>query len=78
MTVVWAENQLRENHTREQIDAYLNQVCERLPSPNGESLVNCNSLESMPNIAFTISGKEFVLTPQDVSDSSLSFQQQPI
>ncbi|CAK9257802.1 unnamed protein product [Sphagnum jensenii] len=65
MTVVWAENQLRENHTREQIDAYLNQVCERLPSPNGESLVNCNSLESMPNIAFTISGKEFVLTPQD-------------
>jgi hypothetical protein len=54
------------------------QVCERLPSPNGESLVNCNSLESMPNIAFTISGKEFVLTPQDVSDSSLSFQQQPI
>jgi hypothetical protein len=54
------------------------QVCERLPSPNGESLVNCNSLESMPNIAFTISGKEFVLTPLDVSDSSLSFQQQPI
>jgi hypothetical protein len=54
------------------------QVCERLPSPNGESLVNCNSLESMPNIAFTISGKEFELTPQDVSDSSLSFQQQPI
>jgi hypothetical protein len=54
------------------------QVCERLPSPNGESLVNCNSLESMPNIAFTISGKEFELTPLDVSDSSLSFQQQPI
>jgi hypothetical protein len=53
------------------------QVCERLPSPNGESLVNCNSLESMPNIAFTISGKEFVLTPQDVSDSPFPFSNNP-
>jgi hypothetical protein len=26
MAVVWAQNQLRENRTREQIDAYLNQV----------------------------------------------------
>ena len=26
MAVVWAQNQLRQNRTREQIDAYLNQV----------------------------------------------------
>lgn len=26
MAVVWAQNQLRENKTKEQIDAYLNQV----------------------------------------------------
>jgi len=65
MAVVWAQNQLRENRTREQIDAYLNQLCERLPSPNGESLVNCNSLSSMPNVAFTIGGKTFELAPEE-------------
>lgn len=26
MAVVWAQNQLRQNRTKEQIDAYLNQV----------------------------------------------------
>ena len=45
------------------------QLCERLPSPNGESLVNCNSLSSMPNVAFTIGGKTFELAPEEVSYS---------
>jgi phytepsin len=65
MAVVWAQNQLRQNRTREQIDAYLNQLCERLPSPNGESTVDCKSLPSMPNVAFTIAGKSFELTPEE-------------
>lgn len=65
MAVVWAQNQLRQNKTREQIDAYLNQLCERLPSPNGESTVDCKSLPSMPNVAFTIAGKSFELTPEE-------------
>lgn len=43
------------------------QLCERLPSPNGESTVDCNSLSSMPNVAFTISGKTFELSPEEVS-----------
>lgn len=46
------------------------QLCERLPSPNGESVVDCNSLSSMPNVAFTIADKTFELTPDEVSDSS--------
>uniref|UniRef100_A0A7I4FQH2 Peptidase A1 domain-containing protein n=1 Tax=Physcomitrium patens TaxID=3218 RepID=A0A7I4FQH2_PHYPA len=67
MAVVWAQNQLSQNRTKEQIDAYLNQLCERLPSPNGESAVDCNSLSSMPNVAFTISNKTFELKPEEVS-----------
>lgn len=43
------------------------QLCERLPSPNGESAVDCNSLSSMPNVAFTISNKTFELKPEEVS-----------
>jgi phytepsin len=65
MAVVWAQNQLRQNRTKEQIDAYLNQLCERLPSPNGESTVDCNSLSAMPKVAFTIGGKSFELAPEE-------------
>ncbi|BBN09637.1 phytepsin [Marchantia polymorpha subsp. ruderalis] len=64
MAVVWVQNQLRNNRTKESIQNYLNDICEHLPSPNGESLVDCDSLYSMPNVAFTIEGKTFELTPQ--------------
>lgn len=45
----------------------VSQLCERLPSPNGESTVDCNSLSSMPKVAFTIAGKSFELSPEEVS-----------
>jgi len=63
MAVVWMENQLRENATKDRILAYANQLCEKLPSPMGESTVSCNEIGSMPDIAFTIAGKTFTLTP---------------
>jgi phytepsin len=64
LVVVWARRQLRNNKTAESIHQYLNELCERLPSPNGESLVDCNSLSSLPNVSFTIAGKLFDLTPE--------------
>ncbi|CAM6087739.1 unnamed protein product [Calypogeia fissa] len=64
MAVVWVGNQLKQNRTRDQIQNYLNNLCERLPSPNGESLVECDSLESLPIVSFTIEGKKFELTPE--------------
>lgn len=42
------------------------QLCDRLPSPNGESSVDCSSLSSMPNVSFTIGGKVFDLAPEQV------------
>jgi hypothetical protein len=42
------------------------QLCNRLPSPMGESAVDCGSLGSMPDIEFTIGGKKFALKPQEV------------
>lgn len=100
MAVVWIENQLRENKTKERILAYANEVicfihspilfeyvvnsvlihrsehisnalqlCERLPSPNGESTVSCDLIASMPNISFTIAEKTFSLTPEEVRRS---------
>ncbi|XP_012087602.1 aspartic proteinase A1 isoform X2 [Jatropha curcas] len=64
MMVVWIQNRLRLNQTQDQILNYVNQLCDRLPSPNGESAVDCSSLSSMANISFTIGGKAFELTPE--------------
>ncbi|KAL5675567.1 hypothetical protein ACJX0J_011698, partial [Zea mays] len=41
-----------------------NQFCERLPSPNGESTVDCHQISKMPNLAFTIANNTFTLTPE--------------
>ncbi|KAL0363204.1 UNVERIFIED_CONTAM: Aspartic proteinase [Sesamum calycinum] len=64
MAVVWMQNQLRQNQTQERILNYVNELCERLPSPMGESAVDCASISSMPTISFTIGGKPFDLSPE--------------
>ncbi|KAL8153184.1 hypothetical protein V2J09_010944 [Rumex salicifolius] len=66
MAVVWMQNQLKQNQTEERILDYANQLCERLPSPMGESAVDCGSLSTMPTISFTIGGKTFDLAPEQV------------
>ncbi|CAK9192347.1 unnamed protein product [Sphagnum troendelagicum] len=38
-------------------------VCDHLPNSNGDSTVDCSSLASMPDVAFTIDGNIFTLTP---------------
>ncbi|KAK4439363.1 Aspartic proteinase [Sesamum alatum] len=65
MAVVWMQNQLRQNQTQERILNYVNELCERLPSPMGESAVDCASISSMPTISFTIGGKAFDLSPKE-------------
>ncbi|CAA7410423.1 unnamed protein product [Spirodela intermedia] len=64
MAVAWMQNQLKHNQTKGRILDYVNELCDRLPSPMGESLVDCNSLSSMPNVSFTIGGKTFSLSPE--------------
>ncbi|XP_010244475.1 PREDICTED: aspartic proteinase A1-like isoform X2 [Nelumbo nucifera] len=65
MTVVWMQNQLRQNQTQDRILNYVNELCDRLPSPMGQSSVDCDKLSSMPIVSFTIGGKVFDLTPQE-------------
>uniref|UniRef100_A0A8I6XBU9 Aspartic proteinase n=1 Tax=Hordeum vulgare subsp. vulgare TaxID=112509 RepID=A0A8I6XBU9_HORVV len=64
MTVVWMQNQLRKNQTEELILQYVNQLCERLLSPNGESAIDCHQISEMPDLDFTIANKTFTLTPE--------------
>jgi len=65
MSVVWMRSKLAQNQTQENILNYVNELCERLPSPMGESAVECDNLASMPTVSFTISGKTFGLKPEE-------------
>uniref|UniRef100_A0A1S3B267 Uncharacterized protein n=1 Tax=Cucumis melo TaxID=3656 RepID=A0A1S3B267_CUCME len=65
MTVVWMQNQLRQNQTKERIINYINELCDRMPSPMGQSAVDCGKLSSMPSVSFTIGDKVFDLAPEE-------------
>ncbi|KAG5548845.1 hypothetical protein RHGRI_014262 [Rhododendron griersonianum] len=64
LLVYWVRNQLKEKDTKDQVFDYVNQLCESLPSPMGESAIDCNALSKMPNVTFTIGSKNFTLTPE--------------
>ncbi|CAL5341036.1 unnamed protein product [Camellia sinensis] len=64
MLVVWIQNQLKDKETKETVFGYVDQLCESLPSPMGESAVDCNSLLKMPNVTVTLGSKAFTLTPE--------------
>ncbi|KAL8545320.1 hypothetical protein ACS0TY_005485 [Phlomoides rotata] len=64
MAVVWMKNQLNNDEVKERVLEYANQVCEHIPSPGGESLIDCNEMPNMPNVTFTIGEKSYVLTPE--------------
>ncbi|KAI4341019.1 hypothetical protein MLD38_025795 [Melastoma candidum] len=64
MAVIWMQNQIVKNRTKEQILDYVNQLCEKIPSPMGESVVECESLSSMPRVSFSIGGRVFDLAPE--------------
>ncbi|KAK1418181.1 hypothetical protein QVD17_27323 [Tagetes erecta] len=64
MTVGWMRNLIKRNRNESDIINYANELCGRLPNPLGESVVDCGSLSSMPNIAFSIGGRSFELTPE--------------
>jgi len=47
----------------ELIQYIVSEVCNFLPSPMGESVVPCNKVSTLPNVAFVMGGTNFVLTP---------------
>ncbi|XP_057419533.1 aspartic proteinase [Lotus japonicus] len=65
MAVVWMQNQLGQNQTRDQILSYINNLCDKMPSPMGESAVDCGSISSLPVISLTIGGRTFDLGPEE-------------
>ncbi|KAL2941742.1 Aspartic proteinase [Bienertia sinuspersici] len=64
MTVVWVQNQLKQDKTKEYVLNYVNKLCNSLPSPNEESIIDCDSIPNLPNVTFTIADQPFTLTPE--------------
>ncbi|OVA03402.1 Peptidase A1 [Macleaya cordata] len=61
--IEWIVNQLKVKQSMEQFVKYITQFCNFIPSPMGQSTVDCESISSMPKVAFTIGGKSFELDP---------------
>jgi len=55
---------LQTTKSRTLVEAALKHACDLLPSPMGESTVDCAALDKMPNVDIVIGGKTFTLTPQ--------------
>jgi len=55
------------NHeTREEIEENLETICDTLSFlASSQAVVDCDKIPHMPNVTFTIAGKDFVLTPED-------------
>lgn len=64
LTVIWVQNQLKQTRTKDRVLNYVTQLCESIPSPMGESVVDCDNIAYMPDLTFTIGEKPFTLTPE--------------
>jgi len=58
------EEILPSNSSEVFIAFVLDELCLFLPSPNGESIVDCSVINTLPNIGFKLNGQVFTLTPQ--------------
>jgi len=53
----------QSNSSIKLIEEGMEKVCDLLPSPKGESSVDCSKLASLPDITIQLAGKDFTLTP---------------
>ncbi|CAJ2650075.1 unnamed protein product [Trifolium pratense] len=64
MIVFWIRVQLKQRNTRERILKYIDELCEKLPNPVGQSFINCDNIPTMPEIIFKIGNRSFPLSPE--------------
>ena len=65
MLITEAQTLLQGNTSQAEIEKVLDSVCYSLPSPDGESIVNCSLIPTMPDIDIVLNGKQFTLTAND-------------
>jgi phytepsin len=65
LLITKAQDLLQGNTSEAEIEKVLDSVCYALPSPNGESTVNCSLIPTMPDIDIVLNGTVFTLTASD-------------
>jgi len=61
----YVELVLKDNATADEVIELLDELCKFIPSPMGESTVDCSKISSLPNVDITLAGKKFTLTAKD-------------
>jgi len=61
----YLEIALKDNATAKEVLELLDELCTLIPSPMGESTVDCDKVSTLPNVDITISGKLFTLKSKD-------------
>lgn len=56
---------IASNKSEAYIEKVLDQICSKLPSPDGEAILDCSKLDTLPNVDIVLAGKTFSLTPKD-------------
>ncbi|KEH37702.1 fungal proteinase A, aspartic proteinase superfamily protein [Medicago truncatula] len=64
MVVLWMQVQIKQSNVKEKVLKYVDELCEKLPNPVGQSFINCSSVSDMPHITFTFGNKLFPLSPE--------------
>lgn len=62
--VGWVQYFLANNATETQILKDLDQLCNYLPSPMGESVIDCNLIPTLPYLTFSIGGQTLAMSPE--------------
>ncbi|KMZ73966.1 putative Aspartic proteinase [Zostera marina] len=66
-SVMWMQDRIKSSQTHYQIMDSVNEICSRFSGHDlRDSTVDCNTINSMPTISFTIGGKNYPLTPDQV------------
>ncbi len=65
LLITKTQDLLQGNTSEAEIEKVLDSVCYALPSPNGESTVNCSLIPNMPDIDIVLNGKPFALSASD-------------
>lgn len=64
MVVFWIQMKFTERKTKGDVLEHVTELCEKLPNVGEKSFVDCDKIDTMPTISFTIGGKAFPLSPK--------------
>ncbi|KAK4745578.1 hypothetical protein SAY87_011890 [Trapa incisa] len=63
MIVFWIQMQIRQQKAKDRVFKYVDELCQKLPSPVQKSFVDCQRVADLPDVTFMIGNRSFPLSP---------------